>query len=156
MNAKRGFHFRIYKHVRKCQTAQSLVEFALTLPLLLLILLGAVDLGRIYHTYVTITNAAREGARYGTTHPTDTSGIQTSALQEAAGSGIALAPSNIVTACFRYDDNSSVGCSSAYNGDRLRVTITTDFEFLTLYLFRIPKVSVSNFAVMAVTNGLSP
>jgi Flp pilus assembly protein TadG len=39
------------------------VEFALLLPLLLLILLGIVDFGRMLNAQVTLTQAAREGAR---------------------------------------------------------------------------------------------
>jgi hypothetical protein len=41
---------------------QSLVEVALTLPLLLVILIGIVDIGRIYTTKLAVTNAAREAA----------------------------------------------------------------------------------------------
>jgi len=39
------------------------VEFALLLPLLLLIVLGIVDFGRMLNAQVTLTQAAREGAR---------------------------------------------------------------------------------------------
>lgn len=41
----------------------SLVEFAIVLPLLLLVIGGLIDFGRLYFTEVMITNAAREGAR---------------------------------------------------------------------------------------------
>jgi TadE-like protein len=41
-----------------------LVEAALVMPLLLMLLLGIVWLGRAYNVYETITRAAREGARY--------------------------------------------------------------------------------------------
>ena len=40
-----------------------LVEFALTFPLLLLVVLGIVDFGLLFQRYEVITNAAREGAR---------------------------------------------------------------------------------------------
>jgi Flp pilus assembly protein TadG len=39
------------------------VEFALLLPLLLLIVLGIIDFGRMLNAQVTLTQAAREGAR---------------------------------------------------------------------------------------------
>lgn len=39
------------------------VEFALIAPLLVLLLVGVVELGRVYHAQVTVTAAAREGAR---------------------------------------------------------------------------------------------
>ena len=47
------------------QSGQELVEFAVILPILLLILFGVADLGRLFHATVAITNAAREGARFG-------------------------------------------------------------------------------------------
>jgi len=43
---------------------QALVELALTLPLILLLILGAMDFGRMYFTKIFLTNAAREGANY--------------------------------------------------------------------------------------------
>ncbi len=43
---------------------QSLVEMALTLPALLLLILGFVDLGRAVYYYSALGNAVREGARF--------------------------------------------------------------------------------------------
>ena len=42
---------------------QALVEFALILPVLLIILLGTVDAGRLIFAYNSVANAAREGGR---------------------------------------------------------------------------------------------
>ncbi len=42
---------------------QSLVEFALVLPILLLIIVGILEFGIAFRTYQVVTNAAREGAR---------------------------------------------------------------------------------------------
>lgn len=50
---------------------QSLVEFALVLMPLLVILLGIIQFGFIFNSYVTITNAAREGARTGSVYVYD-------------------------------------------------------------------------------------
>ena len=56
---------------------QALVEFALVLPVLLVLLLLAVDFGRLFTTYVSVNNAAREGAFYAAEHAKDTSFDQT-------------------------------------------------------------------------------
>ncbi|TMB89969.1 MAG: pilus assembly protein [Chloroflexi bacterium] len=45
------------------QSSQSMVEFALVAPLLLLLLFGIVDFGRVIYTYVTINQAVNEGVR---------------------------------------------------------------------------------------------
>jgi hypothetical protein len=47
---------------------QGLAEFALVLPVFLLIVFGIIDLGRVVWATDDITNAAREGARYASIH----------------------------------------------------------------------------------------
>ncbi len=54
---------------RRRSRGQSLVEFALILPILLLLVVSAADAGRLFFAYVTIENAAREGAFFGALHP---------------------------------------------------------------------------------------
>jgi len=49
--------------LRCSDRGQSLVEFALVLPFLLLVLMGIFEFGRIWMTVNVITSAAREGAR---------------------------------------------------------------------------------------------
>jgi len=51
--------------------AQALVEFALLLPILLLLVMGARDFGRMFYTKMILTNAAREGANYLAYFPED-------------------------------------------------------------------------------------
>ena len=59
---------------RSCR-GQNLVEVALVLPIMVLVTLGIVDFGFIYFVRGSVDNAAREGARYGSISPTDTTGI---------------------------------------------------------------------------------
>jgi Flp pilus assembly protein TadG len=47
----------------RSETGAELIEVALTLPLLLLVLLGIIEFGFVFQQYEVITNAAREGAR---------------------------------------------------------------------------------------------
>jgi Flp pilus assembly protein TadG len=59
----------------------ALVEFALVVPVLLLLLAGILDTGRAVNAYVTISNASREGARYASLNPTAApSAIKSSAV----------------------------------------------------------------------------
>ncbi len=51
------------------QRGQSLLEFALVLPLVLLIFSGAADLGRAFYNFVSLENAVKEGALYGARFP---------------------------------------------------------------------------------------
>jgi hypothetical protein len=46
---------------------QALAEFALTLPILLLLLFGIIEFARIFQAWVTLQNAARTAARYAIT-----------------------------------------------------------------------------------------
>lgn len=53
------------------ERGQSLVEFSLILTPLFLILLGIIQFGFIFNTYITMTNAARDAARLGTIYEYD-------------------------------------------------------------------------------------
>lgn len=77
------------------ERGQALVETALVVGLLLLLVLGVVDFGRAMNNYIIITNAAREGARYGSHFPHHAIGIREAVKQEAADNGITLQDSDI-------------------------------------------------------------
>lgn len=65
---KQSFH-------KRCMTAfkkgQSLVELAIVLPVILVIIGGIFDFGRIFNAYLVISNGAREGARMAITGSTN-------------------------------------------------------------------------------------
>jgi hypothetical protein len=54
---------------RRVSRGQALVEMAIILPVLLLLLLMAIDLGRVFFGWVGLQNAARIGANYAAIHP---------------------------------------------------------------------------------------
>lgn len=58
------------KHYKR-EHGQALVEMALVLPLLLLLLFGVIEMGRVSYAYISISNAAREGGRVATIGGTD-------------------------------------------------------------------------------------
>lgn len=55
----------------KNERGQSLVEFALILPLILLILMGILEFGILLNSYLSINHASKEGARLGALGGTD-------------------------------------------------------------------------------------
>jgi hypothetical protein len=54
----------MFRRTQKKEFGQALVETAITMPLLILILSGLFDLGRIYYTFIALEEAAAEAARY--------------------------------------------------------------------------------------------
>lgn len=61
------------------------VEFAITLPLLLTLALGAVDIGRGLISYVELEQAAQEGALYGSFAPSDHALVAARARNSSTG-----------------------------------------------------------------------
>src|SRR6202040_1418763 len=63
---------RIVGNVMRChrfsysKKGQAIVETALLLPILMLLVMGTADLGRVFYYSIAVTNAAREAARQGT------------------------------------------------------------------------------------------
>lgn len=106
---------------------QSLVEFALLLPLLLLIVLGVADLGRAFQALIAVTNASREGARQGVFNPSDQPAMVNAAVMEAATLGITINPANV-----------TVTCSPCTRGNPLRVTVRYQFNLVMNFLFTTP------------------
>lgn len=70
--------------MRKREDGQATVEFALVIPILILLIFGMMDFGWLFFNKLQINNASREGARYAaihweeTTWDTDTETVVTS------------------------------------------------------------------------------
>lgn len=101
----------------RSEQGNSLVETALILPFFLFMIIGVVDLGRGYTTYVALTNSAREGARWISTYPSDLSGAQTRILTEAARAqlGSADLAISLTPAQTSYNAGQSVTVNIAYD-----------------------------------------
>jgi Flp pilus assembly protein TadG len=88
---------------------QALVEVALVLPVMLLILVGAGDLARVFSTQVSLDTAARAGALEASVHPTsyqagapcnaDTNRVVCAVLTESVGASTTITSSNITLVC---------------------------------------------------------
>ena len=105
---------------------QSLVEIALTLPLLLITLLGTVDVGRAYMYTTAVTNAAREAAYYAAKTPGATTLQVTQRACDATGF------TDYGAACATGVAVSCSGCPST--GD-ITVTVSYQYSLVSGYLF---------------------
>lgn len=55
--------------LRDDEGGTTLIEFALVVPVIMLLLVGCLDFARATNAYVIVANASREGARYASTKP---------------------------------------------------------------------------------------
>lgn len=78
----------------KKQRGQSLVELAISLMVILLLLLGTIDFGVALFAWVSMRDAAQEGAVYGSIKPTDETGIKNRTIA-AASDLIVVAPGDV-------------------------------------------------------------
>ena len=60
---------RLIPFRRRDQAGQSMVEFAFTVPIIVLLLVAVVGFAFLLYTFVTLNSCAREGARYTVGHP---------------------------------------------------------------------------------------
>ena len=109
---------------------QGLVEFALVLPILLLVMLGIIEFGYVFTVYSGVFNAAREGVRYGAVSPKDQSGVDA-----AARGKIILADPSAVTFGVYYDKGPGTSTFTdpalVQIGDRVVLDITYDLPAIT-------------------------
>jgi hypothetical protein len=83
------------------ERGQALVEFALVIPVVLLLIIGLFDLGRAVYAYNSVSNAARTGARVAIVDQTPE--IQQEAIRQAVSLG--LAPVEVAVQFRRPDPN---------------------------------------------------
>ncbi|MCL6634264.1 MAG: pilus assembly protein [Peptococcaceae bacterium] len=85
---------RIIRKLILDRRGQALVELALVLPLLLVLAIGTMEFGRIFHSYLVITNATREGARVGVLGENTADSVIKNRVKEA-GASLGLSDSQI-------------------------------------------------------------
>jgi Flp pilus assembly protein TadG len=112
---------------------QSIVELALILPVLMLLVAATLDLGRMFYSQVTITNAAREGAYEAAYSPTSfianspcnstLNRVMCRVLSEATGSFVEVQKADVTLAC-------TPACATGI-GNTVKVTVVGHFDLLT-------------------------
>lgn len=120
---------------------QSLVELAVALPILLLLMLGTLDLGRMFFDYIEMRNAVREGAAYAARFPTDSAGAQS----RVTSHGGFVASATVGAPSF------SGNCTTAGGTGTVTMTATKTFNPITtsfLSGFGLGSVTLSASATM--------
>jgi Flp pilus assembly protein TadG len=105
-----------------------MLEFALALPILFLLLVGLLDLGRFGLQKSAMLQGAREGAQYGIVAPDETANIQTTA-QNATGMTGVNATASTFCECV---SGTAVSCTSTCTGGatlKKYVTVTATRAF---------------------------
>lgn len=122
----------------KNEKGQSFVEFALILPVLLIIVMGIFEFGLMFNAYITISNASREGARLGSLGGTD---IEVTQRVETTASHLNSANMTV-----------TITPSSRSRGDMLTVLVEYDYSLITPVISNIlsPLVDLEASTAMRV------
>lgn len=111
---------------RSCDRGAAAVEFALVVPVLLIVVFGIIDFGRMMNAQLQVSEAAREGARAATVI-TGTSDDR----QDAARDRIAYFTATTIGGV-DFDETDSSFCDQApVRGDINVVTASYRFKFIT-------------------------
>ena len=129
------------------EKAQGLVEFSLVLPLLLMLIFGIIEFGRLLFVYAAVTTASREAARYGSAGGDNGSGV----LRYEDCPGIIAAANrvgilaNITSVGIAYDSGPGTtpvsGCppgSIEIEGGRTRIVVNVSANYQPL----VPLVNI--------------
>jgi Flp pilus assembly protein TadG len=141
---------RTKKHLARFAAAcggSLMVEFALVVPVLTLLVLGLVDLGRYSLQKSALLQGAREGAQFGSYQYSDTNAINTTAQNSTGLTGV-TATSSVFCEC---TSGVTVSCTSTCSGSAIKryVTVTTSKSFSSMV--SVPAVSLPATATASVT-----
>lgn len=132
------------------QKGQSLVEAALILPILLLLLVGVVDLGRAMSTKIALTNASREGARYASRYPDQKSSIIAAVDAELDANGLGIDTDEV-----EIEIVPDPSVTPAAQGAKVTVTCTYPFETIMGGLLGAEEIEIratTSMVVISVSN----
>jgi Flp pilus assembly protein TadG len=106
---------------------QALVEFALVIPLFVLLIFGLIDLGRAVYINNSLAEAARDGARYGSVQARAFDDASRDAVADWVEARLSAVPDpNITVTCT--PASPAFGCTV---NDVLVVTVQSDIEMIT-------------------------
>ncbi len=127
-------------HKSVSERGQSLVELAISLPVMLLLLLGTVDFAMAIFSYAILRDAAQEGALYGSFNPDNKAEIENRARNisplgedEIFSSPVELTDRELVQVEVKAIGDSCQGTSSG-KANSVRVRVRYIYPFLTLFV----------------------
>jgi hypothetical protein len=146
------------RRIRRAR-GQSLVEFALVLPVVLLILLLVVDVGRLYYGWVNLQNAARIGANYAALHPTawgptpnakdlEAQAAYAQQITDDARAINCVLPPSLPTPTFSAGGSTGLG--------EAQVNLRCRFDLITPKFLGIQNLQLGASAVFPIRNGTIP
>ena len=132
--------------LRRSEHGQAMIELALMLPFLLMLVLSVIDLGLGIRTYITLTNASREGARWVTVHPTDPNGALARVAVEANRAGL----SNTGSPTGGIQVQFSPAQTQYMEGQEVTITIRHDYPLLFGIITALPDLPFQTATTMVV------
>jgi len=124
------------RKTRKNEKGQSLVEFALVVPLLLLLVVGIFEFGRAWMTKNIVTGAAREAVRI-------------YAVDQAGGANLARTRANeVLNAGMIFVPPQNIEFTPAGFNQPVSVKITTNFQILTGLIPGLDNLEISSTTTM--------
>jgi Flp pilus assembly protein TadG len=99
---------------KQSERGSAAVEFAILLPLLLMLVLGTIEFGRAYNAQITLTNAARDGVRVMAIN-NDPSGARTAAKNAAGSVSSTITDANITISPGTCSKDKQVTVTIKYN-----------------------------------------
>jgi Flp pilus assembly protein TadG len=137
------------------------VELALLLPVMMLLFAGALDLGRIFYSQITIENAAKEGALEASRNPTsfdntkpcdtETNRVLCLVLNEAKGSLYEITAADVSMSC----SPDPCPADPAF-GDTVTVNVAGHFTLMTPLLAQVIGPTVTLSASSTAQLGIEP
>ncbi len=148
---KRGFFPKVSQPKERTRAhheeGQGLLEMALTLPILLLLVVAVVDFGRAFDALIVLTNAVREGARYGSrVEDMTVSDIQDLVVEDVLGSG-----TNITN----MPDFEASHVTVEIGAHSVRVAVSYDFQLWFGGIIGLDTIELTKESVMPIMRAMA-
>lgn len=116
---------------------QSLVEFALVIPIFLMMLFAVIDMGRLVYINNALAQGAREGARWGSVQDRSLSAAGRTAVESQAANSLAAVPNPVVRVTCIDGVTAAEDATICGKGDVLVVKISSQVTMFTPILAQI-------------------